>query len=110
MPSEKSITPPIDDVAGAVGGPGAAAWAHLGGYMSIDGDLFRLSIVAIDRGNNRAAVNVLHRDDRSLNRVVEVGAGDTFDVGSHNVRVVDVGRDTVMVSWTAEPSYQGEAT
>ena len=97
MPSERSTTTPMAErSAGFVG-------AHLGGMMKVDDDRFRVGVLAIDRAGPRAALQILHRDDRTLNRVVEVAPGSRFAVGDHHIRVVTVGERAVALRWTAEP-------
>jgi hypothetical protein len=69
--------------------------------MKIDDDRFRIGVLAIDRSGPRAALQILHRDDRSLNRIVEVGVGARFSVGRHRVRVVTVRDAAVAVRWSS---------
>ena len=104
MPSAKSTTTPMADPTGpdADGyGPETFTGACLGGLMRIDDDRFRLGVLAIGRDDDRVALQVLHRDDRSLNGVVEVGPGSVFDVGDHRIRVVTLNGRAVAVRWAA---------
>jgi hypothetical protein len=106
MPSEKSTSTPTADRVGAQRPDSGFIGAHLGGMMQVDGDRFRIGVLAIDRSVPRAALQVLHRDDRSLNRVVEVKQGEEFTVGQHRVRVVTLNDTAVAITWSAPQDRQ----
>lgn len=72
-------------------------FARPGGVMQLAEDAFRLGVISVD--GDIAELQILHRDEPGLDRVVKVRQGSVFSTLNYEVLIGTLDSDLIVASW-----------